>query len=87
MRKEGTYSIASGIFLLGPDDCTTSVSGVDGTLASNDFLSSNSAAAAAGLASDLRDGIPVIHGGQQLRWAWLVCLDERRGWRSEVGGN
>lgn len=63
MRQEesrSTYSIASCVFLLCANDCATSCSGIECCIASYDSLSL-STGAAAGLAANLGDGVPVRH--------------------------
>jgi hypothetical protein len=70
---KGAYSISSSKFLLSSDDSTTSLSSVERTLASHDGLTSSSAST--GPASNLRDGIPVIHDEQFERYA---CFLEKK---------
>lgn len=61
----GSYGVASCKLLLRADDCAAALGGVEGALASNNCFSSG--AAAAGLAADLGDGIPVFgHGDEQV---------------------
>lgn len=54
-----TYRVACCVLLLGADDVTTSLGGVECALALDDGLTLRSTAA--GLASNPSDGVPVIH--------------------------
>lgn len=58
--KTKTYRVPSTVFLLRADDSAASLGGVERALAAHDRLTSDSAAA--GLASNFRDAVPVIHG-------------------------
>lgn len=55
-----TYDIASGVLLLGCEDTARALGGVQGALALDDSLT-GATGAAAGLAADLGDGVPVFH--------------------------
>lgn len=59
-RGKGTYRITSTKFLLSGDDGSATLGGVESTLAFNGGLSRGTASA--GLASNLRDSVPVVHG-------------------------
>lgn len=54
-----TYSVTSGVLLLGSDDETLALSGVQSTLALDDGLADGRATTV--LASNARDGVPVAH--------------------------
>jgi hypothetical protein len=72
-RERRAYSVSSTKFLLSSDDSTTSLSSVERTLASHDGLTSSSAST--GPASNLRDGIPVIHDEQFEQYT--CCLEKK----------
>lgn len=76
-REEGegqgeTYSIASTVFLLSTDDGAAALGSVEGTLPAHDSLAW-SASAAAGLAPNLGDAVPVIHLGRRYMYVRCAC--------------
>jgi hypothetical protein len=58
--KGKTNRVASTVFLLRPNDTSAALGGVEGALPAHDGLAW-STTAAAGLAPNLGNGIPVIH--------------------------
>lgn len=55
-----TYDVAGGVFLLSGEDTAGTLGGVQGALALDNGLA-GATSAAAGLAADLGDGVPVFH--------------------------
>lgn len=68
-ERRGTYGVASCELLFCADDRAAALRGVERALASHDCLSS--CAATAGLAADLRDGIPVFRHDECLQRVWM----------------
>ena len=54
----GSYGIGAGVFLLGGDDGSTSLGGVEGSFTADNSLTLGRATF--GLAADFGDGIPVV---------------------------
>ena len=74
-KERGTYRVASAKLLLCSDDRSASLGGVERGFASDDRLSCCSAPA--GLASNFRDGVPVIHGCGRRIALRLGCGEDR----------
>jgi hypothetical protein len=82
--EEGkTYRVPSAVFLLRADDSAASLGGVERTLAAHDGLTSDSAPA--GLASNFRDAVPVIHGVRERRISKRRFVRAARLWSREMG--
>lgn len=73
---EGTYGVARSVLLLRAEDGTAALGLVECALASDDCLAL--CAATASLASNLRDGIPVVHYCDRVtlvvKLKWMCCV-------------
>jgi len=55
-----TYDVTGGVLLLGCENTARALGGVQSALALDNSLAGGSAAA--GLAANLGDGVPIVHG-------------------------